>query len=158
MRLNRILIACMTVVALTSYVIADNGLFVGDRGVRVSMTTRDDGTSQTNSAISDWAIKSNVNQVVLHWKTTPFVYVDHDEYKSDAFIAAVVTDRFGPIQVSPQASQDQTRLADGDEEASVAMGLRGNGKVNIQLQVGIDGQDAVAGRHCANVTLTLTSH
>ena len=158
MKLLPPLLTFATIVAMTSPVIANGGLSVNGNGVRVTMTTQHGGTSATTSAVSDWVVKSNVNQVVLQWKTTPFVHVEHDGIKSDAMIAVRVTDQLGRLQASPRQSSDRTNVASGDEEAAVMVGIRGNGKLNIQLHVGIDDQHAVAGKHCANVTLTLTSH
>ena len=146
------------VVAMTSLVSANDGFRVGSSGVSVRMTSRDSATSSTTAAVSDWSVRTNVNQVVLHWNITPFVHLDDDAIQSDAMIAATVTNSLGPLQISPSRVSDRTNLSGGDREASVAMGLRRNGKANIQLRVGIDDRHAVAGRHHADVTLTLTSH
>ena len=158
MTLHRFLFVSAAAVALTSVVTANSGFTIGGRGVRVSMTPRDRGASPSPAAISDWDIRSNINQIVLHWNTTPFRHIDHDGIRSDASIAAVVTGQLGPVDVSPRRALARTDIARGKEEAAVAMGLRGNGKVKVQLKVAIDQQHAVAGKHCADVVLTLTSH
>ena len=158
MKFRTLPLAIVAVVAMTVSVDANNVVNVHGGGVLVRMTPRDGGNSPTANAVSDWVIKSNVRQVVLQWKTTPFAHVDHDEIRADTVIAARVAETLGPVRVSFTHGSDRTHLDSGDDEASVAVGLRGNGKVNVQLQVGVDDRHAVAGRHSATVTLTLTSH
>tara|TARA_R110002049_G_scaffold285698_4_gene467082 strand:+ start:247173 stop:247664 length:492 start_codon:yes stop_codon:yes gene_type:complete len=148
----------LTLVTTAGRVGARDGLRVSNNGVVVTMTPGETPSGNVPVVESDWVIRSAVNQVVLHWQTTPFIHLENDEIKTDAVIAVAVTDTWGRIQASPSRSRDRTNVADGDDSASVAMGLRRPGSVDVRMRIGMDDRHAVAGRHCADVTLTLTSH
>lgn len=95
---------------------------------------------------------------MLHFAATPFAHVDDSSVQSDAILSATVSQQLGQITVSPQAAADQTNISDDDEQAAIEVGVSGNGRAQIQLQVGIDANDAHAGRHCTTVVMTVTAN
>jgi hypothetical protein len=153
------LIALLAIAALASYVNASDGVRIGGSGMRIDMVPTDpNATSATTTATANCNVRLNKHEVVLHWESTPFTHVSRPEFASDAYLAATVTQKIGQLAVSPSRAVDHTDLADGDSNAAVAMGIRGNGKLSINLEVGIEDDNAVAGRHCATVIMTVTGH
>ena len=130
---------------------------LGGNGFRLQMTPVDPGgNSEKTVAVANCAVRINQRNVLLHWSTTPFSHVENPELRSDAFLSAVVTDRIGRVNVSPRQVIDRTNIANNDHVAAIAMGIRGDGDLKIRMEVGINDHQAAAGRHCADVVLTVT--
>jgi len=144
--------------ALTNFVDAADGIHVRSGGFRFDMVPVDpNATSSGPIAAADCVVRVQKKQALLHWATSPFVHVSNPELTSDAFLAATVTSQNGKIAVSPRRVIDRTNLSGGDDTAAIAMGVQGNGKAEIKLEVGIDEQGAAAGLHQTTVILTVTS-
>jgi hypothetical protein len=151
--------AMLVIAALTSGVDASDGIHFGGNGFRLDMVPNDpDATSGTQVATATCEVKSSKGAVVLHWATSPFVHTALPEMQSDAFIAATVTRFVGKATVSPQRTIDRTDIAKGNDSAAVAMGIQGNARLSIQLEVGLENENAVAGKHCTTVVLTVTGN
>ncbi|MFK8113658.1 MAG: hypothetical protein AB8B91_15760 [Rubripirellula sp.] len=150
--------ALIAIAAMTS-VAAGDGVHLGGNGLRVDMAPIEpNATSSSQRATAKCNVRINRREVVLHWATTPFVHTSYPEIQSDAYLSATLTQKVGQLSVSPERAVDHTDVDNGDERAAVAMGIQGNGKLQIDLEVGINDDNAVAGKHCATVTLTVTGH
>ena len=151
------LIAFLAIAALASYVNASGGVHIGGPGILIDLVPTDpNATSATTTATANCTVQLNQREILLHWETTPFTHVSHPEFTSDAILAATVTQKIGQLAVSPSQAVDQTDLTEGDSNAAVAMGIIGTGTLNINLEVGIEDDNAVAGRHDATVVMTVT--
>ncbi|WP_157593925.1 hypothetical protein [Rubripirellula obstinata] len=132
---------------------------LSDRGVRVNMVPdQHNGKSDHSIASATCNVRVNQRQVMLHFAATPFVHVDDSRIKNNAMLSATVSRQLGQIVVSPQAIADRTNISNDDEQATIAVGVSGNGRAQVQLQVGIDANNAHAGRHCTTVVMTVTAN
>ncbi|TWT76441.1 hypothetical protein CA13_69350 [Planctomycetes bacterium CA13] len=124
-------------------------------GIRVEMVRHENNPA--GSALSDWHLRLNNSQAVLHWVAIPFTHSQSSQLQSDATLSARVKSQKGPIKISPSAIIDSTNLRSGDEQASINLFAQGAGRASIELQVGIDQQHAAAGTHCTTVILSVTA-
>lgn len=164
MRLNGMIIrkrlfAIFATTVLSCLVSASGAVRLGGNGFRFQMVPLDPGgNSSGRVAVADCAVRVNQRDVLLHWTTTPFSHIDDPNVTSDAFLSATLISEIGQINVSPHRAIDRTDIAANDNNASVAMAIRGDGDLKIRMEVGIDDAHAPAGRHCADVVLTVTGH
>ena len=157
MKNRKTLIVAFAVALLTGLVSARGAMRLGSNGFRFQMIPVDPGGNSSDTvAVANCAVRINQRNVLLHWTATPFSHIDDPEIRSDAFLSAVVTDQIGRINVSPRKVIDRTNVNGHDHVASIAMGIQGDGDLKIRMEVGITDQYAAAGRHCADVVLTVT--
>lgn len=152
------------VLCIASLMIAPKHAFAdsirfSDRGVQVSMVPAErNGQSDHSVATAICNVQVNQRQVMLHISATPFVHLDDSSSQSDAVLSATLSRKLGRVAVSPQAVTDRTNISNGDDQASISLGVSGNGRAQVQLQVGIDANNAHAGRHCTTVMMTVTAN
>ncbi|TWU60454.1 hypothetical protein Poly51_07300 [Rubripirellula tenax] len=151
-------LAAIAIAMLTSQVGIGDISRLGGSGVRVDMTTRSGGVSSGLIGGADCRVRVNQRAIVLQWTTSAFHHTELPEIQNDASISATVTGSLGVVQVSPRHAVARTNISNRKDEASVAMGIAGNGEVKVDLTVGIDGAQVVEGKHCATVVLTITGN
>lgn len=154
----KFIIALIAIAASTS-VVASSALHFGGNGFRVDMVPVDANATSTNRVTqANCDVRVNRRELVLHWSATAFNHTDYPDLESDVYLAATVTRKVGQLVASPNRSVDQSDIVNDDRDAAVAIGIQGNGKLSVNLEVGIDDANAAAGKHCATVVMTVTAH
>ena len=159
MKRHTVTIVLFMAAVLTGLVSARGAINLGGNGFRLRLQPVDpSGNSGTAFAAARCRVRINQQNVLLHWAATRFTHVEQPELSTDAFLRTTVTREHGRVRVSPAKAQDKTDIAAGDDQAAIVMGIRGDGDLDIRMEIGIDASRAAAGRHCADVVLTVTGH
>ena len=127
----------------------------GGNGIRIDVKHHD-RNGMTPYAGSDWILRLNHRETMMHWQATPFVHKQQGELETDATLLMQVKKEQGLIELMPKRSIDRSRIVDG-HDAAVTMYSRGAGRATVEMQVGIDDLDVAAGDYQTVVTLSITA-
>lgn len=156
------LIAMMILWLLVSFVGADTlaaKIPLRGNGIRVQLNPdQNGGQSADSTASATCNLRLNQRNIALHFEASSFEHLEDSRIESDTLLEAFVSKKSGPIHVAPAQVTDQTDVSGGDHSAKVSVGAGGNGRAEIKLRIGMASVQPVAGKHCANVVMTITAN
>ncbi len=113
-------------------------------------------SSDASIAASQWTVRLQQRNVLLQWRCIPFTYDADTKLKSDSSLSAQVVSIQGGAIVSPTSAFAKTSLLENKQQDAIQMAMRGTGKIDVLLNVGIDRENATAGKHSTTIELTVT--
>jgi hypothetical protein len=147
MSLIRLLLLMAATTTLASFTFAQGGF-------RIDVEPLPGQSSSFRSA-SNWSFRLQQRDLLMVWSCSPFVHSQDPKILTDAAMTANVITKQGPVSVGPMTATSTTAVSAGKDLALFDMHVQGTGKVDVRIDVTIDGESAAAGEHVATVKLTV---